>query len=373
MIDVKDFFNSLKNHGVHNFYGVPDSLLKNVCAYVSDNTKLSQHLITANEGSAVAIAAGHYIATGQMSLVYMQNSGFGNSLNPLLSLADSCVYGIPMLVMIGWRGEPGVKDEPQHIKQGKVMEQLLNVCDLSTFIIDKNTPNINSFLKSATELAITKSEPVILLVKKDTFGPYKLKNKIKDISNVSRENSINAIVEASEVDDIFISTTGMASRELFEIRDKNNQSHENDFLTVGSMGHANMVALGIAKNTDKNIFCIDGDGASIMHLGNLTSIGQSEAKNFIHILLNNAAHDSVGGQPTCADSIDMLSIAKACGYASVKIFYNLDNIKNYIEKIKMLPGPHFIELKIGKGARSNLGRPTLSPISNKESLMAKFK
>lgn len=373
MIDVKDFFDSLKNHGVHNFYGVPDSLLKNVCAHISDNTKSSQHLITANEGSAIAIAVGHYIATGQMSMVYMQNSGFGNSLNPLLSLADPCVYGIPMLVMVGWRGEPGIRDEPQHTKQGKVMEQLLDACGLSTIIIDKNTTNINSVLKSATDLAISRSEPVVLLVKKGTFGPYELKNKIKDISKITREDSIKAIVEASEINDIFISTTGMASRELFEIRVKNNQSHENDFLTVGSMGHANMIALGIANKTDKNIFCIDGDGASIMHLGNLTSIGQSEAKNFIHILLNNAAHDSVGGQPTCADRLNILAIAEACGYASSKSFSNLDNIKNYIDEIKSISGPHFIEIKIGKGSRSNLGRPTLSPVNNKKSLMAKFK
>jgi len=373
MIDVKDFFDSLKDQGVHNFCGVPDSLLKNVCAYISDNTKSSQYLITANEGSAVALAAGHYIATGQLSMVYMQNSGFGNAINPLLSLADSYVYSIPMLVMVGWRGEPGVKDEPQHIKQGEVMEQLLDACGLSTLIIDANTSNITAVLKSAKDLAITNSEPVILLVKKGAFGPYKLKNKIKDISKTTREESIKAIVESSEIDDIFISTTGMASRELFEIRVKNNQSHENDFLTVGSMGHANMIALGIANNTDKNIFCIDGDGASIMHLGNLTSIGQSEAKNFIHILLNNAAHDSVGGQPTCADKVDMPSIAMACGYASVKSFSNLDNIKNHIEKIKMQSGPHFLELKVGKGSRPDLGRPTSSPINNKESLMTKFK
>ena len=325
MIDVKGFFDSLRDQGITYFSGVPDSLLKNVCAYISDNTSPDEHLITANEGSAVAFAVGQYITTGKPSLVYMQNSGFGNAINPLLSLADAKVYGIPMLLMVGWRGEPGIKDEPQHIKQGEVMERLLDSCDLPTIIIGPETKSIEEVLKSAVQLTIANSQPVVLLVKKGTFGPYKLKNVMPNIAESSREDAIEMIVDASEADDIFVSTTGMPSRELFEIRVKNQQPHERDFLTVGSMGHANMIALGVAQNTDRNVFCIDGDGASIMHLGNLTSTGQSGAKNLIHILLNNAAHDSVGGQPTCADKIDLPLIAKACGYISFKT-----SIESYI-------------------------------------------
>ncbi|MDC3328444.1 phosphonopyruvate decarboxylase [Pseudomonadales bacterium] len=373
MIDVKAFFDSLANEGVNRFCGVPDSLLKNICAYISDNTAPSEHLITANEGSAVALAVGQYIATRQPSLVYMQNSGFGNAINPLLSLADAKVYGIPMLVMVGWRGELGVKDEPQHIKQGEVMERLLDACDLPTIIISAETKSIEEVLKSAVALTIANNQPVVLLVKKGTFGPYQLKNVMPDIAESSREDAIKMIVEASEADDIFVSTTGMPSRELFEIRVKNQQPHDKDFLTVGSMGHANMIALGVAQNTDRHVFCIDGDGASIMHLGNLTSTGQSGAKNLIHILLNNAAHDSVGGQPTCADAIDLPLIAKACGYISVKSMSKLDEIRNYIEKIKGQPGPHLLEVKIKKGSRSDLGRPTSSPIQNKEALMKAFR
>jgi len=372
VIDVKAFFDSLANEGVSRFCGVPDSLLKNICAYISDNTSPREHLITANEGSAVALAAGQFIATGKPSLVYMQNSGFGNALNPLLSLADAHVYGFPMLVMVGWRGEPGVKDEPQHTKQGEIMERLLEACNLPTIIIDAETKSIEDVLHSAVELTITNNQPVILLVKKDTFGPYKLKNVMPDIAESSREDAIKMIIEASEEDDIFVSTTGMPSRELFEIRVKNQQPHDKDFLTVGSMGHANMIALGVAHNTDRHVFCIDGDGASIMHLGNLTSTGQSGAKNLIHVLLNNAAHDSVGGQPTCADAIDLPLIAKACGYVSVKSMSQLDEMQNYIEKIKSLPGPHLLEVKIKKGSRSDLGRPTSSPIQNKEALMKTF-
>lgn len=372
MIDVKEFFDSLKNQGVTNFSGVPDSLLKNICAYISDNTKSNEHLITANEGSAVALGVGQYISSGKPSLVYMQNSGFGNAINPLLSLADAKVYGIPMLVMVGWRGEPGTKDEPQHIKQGEVMERLLDACDISTIIIGPETKDIAEVTRSAVALTTANNKPVVFLVKKGAFCPYKLKNTIPDIAETSREDAIEMIIEASQIDDIFVSTTGMPSRELFEIRVKNQQSHAKDFLTVGSMGHASMIAMGIAQNTDKHVFCIDGDGASIMHLGNLTSTGQSGAKNIIHIILNNAAHDSVGGQPTCAAEVDLPLIAKACGYVSVKSISKLDEIQNYIEKIKGQPGPHLLEVKIKKGSRSDLGRPTSSPVQNKEALMKGF-
>lgn len=373
MIDVKDFFDSLANEGISRFCGVPDSLLNNICAYISDNTTPSEHLITANEGSAVALAVGQYIATREPSLVYMQNSGFGNAVNPLLSLADAKVYGIPMLVMIGWRGEPGTKDEPQHVKQGEVMERLLNACDIPSIIIDAATRNIETVLKSLVDKAITNNQPVVLLVKKGTFEPYKLKNIEPDISEGSREDAINNVVEASLKDDIFVSTTGMASRELFEIRVRNKQSHEQDFLTVGSMGHASMIALGIAQNTGRHVFCIDGDGASLMHLGNLTSIGQSGAKNFIHVLLNNAAHDSVGGQPTCASAIDIPLIAKACGYVSSVSISKINEIKNCIEFLKSKPGPHLLEVKVRKGSRSDLGRPTSTPAQNKEALMKIFR
>ena len=239
-----------------------------------------------------------------------------------------------MLLMVGWRGEPGVKDEPQHIKQGEVMEQLLDTCGLPTIVIGPETKNIQEVLKSAVQQTIANNQPVVLLIKKGAFGPYKLKNAMPDIAESSREDAIEMIIDALEEDDIFVSTTGMPSRELFEIREKNQQPHEKDFLTVGSMGHASMIALGIAQNTDRHVFCIDGDGASIMHLGNLTSMGQSSANNFIHILLNNAAHDSVGGQPTCADMIDLPSIAKSCGYVSFNSMSKLDEAQNYIHQIK---------------------------------------
>ena len=372
MIDVKEFFGALRDQGIHNFSGVPDSLLKDICAYISDNTTSSQHLITANEGSAVALAVGQYIATGQLSLIYMQNSGFGNAINPLLSVAASEVYSIPMLVMIGWRGEPGVKDEPQHVKQGAVMEELLNACDVPFVVIDAETKHISKIVKSTVEKAISNSRPVVLLVRQGAFGTYELKQSTQNISEESREDAIKMVVQASGPEDVFVSTTGKASRELFEIRVQNKQSHEKDFLTVGSMGHASMIALGIAQNTNRHVFCIDGDGASLMHLGNLTSTGQSGARNLIHILLNNAAHDSVGGQATCANEVDIPLIAKACGYASASSICELSEMESYINRFKLLPGPHLLEVRIRKGSRSNLGRPTSTPLENKEALMKVF-
>jgi phosphonopyruvate decarboxylase len=369
MISAKDFFDALTEQGVTNFSGVPDSLLKDICAYISDNTSSTQHVITANEGAAIALAAGQYLTSGKPSLVYMQNSGFGNAINPLLSLVDQKVYSIPMLVMIGWRGEPGVKDEPQHLKQGEIMIDLLDACGLPTVVIDAKTPNINEELELAMKQSINGSQPVVLLIRKGTFKTYKLKNIALDISQETREEAINKVIEASEENDLFISTTGMASRELFEIRVKNNQPHDRDFLTVGSMGHASMIALGIAQNTDKHVFCIDGDGACLMHLGNLTSIGQSGAINLIHILLNNSAHDSVGGQPTVAGQVDLTLIAKACGYASVGSISEIEKIGSYIMQLKHHPGPHLLEVKIKKGSRAALGRPTSTPRENKEALM----
>ena len=373
MIDPKYFFNALKNEGIENFCGVPDSLLKDICAYISDNTEDCNHMITANEGSAIALAAGQYISSGRPSLVYMQNSGFGNAVNPLLSLADKDVYSIPMLVMIGWRGEPGVKDEPQHVKQGFIMESLLQSCDLNYYIIDDKSHDIDLIINAAVKRSLSECAPVILLVRKNTFAKYRLKEAQSNLSNLTREEAIKAVIGSSSKDDIIVSTTGMASRELYEIRISNKQPHSNDFLTVGSMGHASMIALGIAQRTTKNVYCIDGDGSAIMHLGNMSSVGQSNRNNYIHILLNNAAHDSVGGQPTLAGKIDLSEVASACGYKSVKTVNNAKDIELNINNFFNLDGPHLLQVKICKGSRSDLGRPKSSPAENKKLLMSTIK
>lgn len=370
MISPETFFNELMRNGVSKFSGVPDSLLKYFCAYVSDNSEKGSHIITANEGSAIGLAAGQYVASGKPSLVYMQNSGFGNALNPLLSLADPEVYGVPMILMIGWRGEPGVKDEPQHIKQGSKMIPLLMACDIPYFILNSNEENIPDYVGKVTKCAKDNYSPVVILVQKNTFSSYKSKQKQNEVSEILRESAIEEIVSISDEYDLFVSTTGMPSRELFEIREIRGEQHNKDFLTVGSMGHASMIALGLSQSFKKgNVFCIDGDGSSIMHMGNITSIGQSNNENLIHVVLNNGSHDSVGGQPTCANEISLPTIAKACGYKTANSVSRLKQIKLLIKKLKESIGPHFLEIKIKKGSRDDLGRPTSSPRENLDFLM----
>jgi len=365
MISPEIFFQALRANGVTKFSGVPDSLLKSFCAYVSDHSASADHTITANEGSAVALAAGQYIATGQPSMVYLQNSGLGNTLNPLLSLADPLVYSVPMLLMVGWRGEPGVKDEPQHVKQGAVMEALLDACEIPYRVLTADEKDVAEVVKNMAALSRAKKCPVVILVKKNTFESYKLQSSEANIYEMTREDAITEVVNRCDERDLFVSTTGMSSRELFEIRVRNGQSHERDFLTVGSMGHASMIALGIADcRPNQRVVCLDGDGASIMHLGNITTLGQSEANNLIHIVLNNGAHDSVGGQPTCAYDINLPDIAKSSGYAAVLSISHINAIAPAIEKCSEGTGPYFIEIKIKKGARDDLGRPTSSPKDN---------
>lgn len=365
MISPKQFYDALLESQITKFSGVPDSLLKSFCCYVSEHSKPDNHTITANEGSAVALAAGQYIATGSPSLVYMQNSGFGNAVNPLLSLADPLVYGVPMLVMVGWRGEPGIKDEPQHVKQGAVMESLLEACDIPYGILSSDTEDVSGFIKNMVIMAVSKRCPAVILVRKGTFQPYSWKDKPSQDWEMYREQAIEVIVKSCDERCIFVSTTGMPSRELYEIRERNNDAHHRDFLTVGSMGHASMIALGIAETQRaKTVVCLDGDGASIMHLGNLTTVGQSDSYNLIHILLNNGAHDSVGGQPTCGFGIDLAAIALASGYKTALVLTSIDDVPSVVKICRNSMGPHFVEIKINKGARSDLGRPGSSPREN---------
>ncbi len=370
MVNVEHFAESLMCEGVDFFTGVPDSLLKNFCAYVTDNCA-GNHVIAANEGGAVGLAAGHYLATGKPALVYMQNSGQGNAVNPLASLADPDVYSIPMVLLVGWRGEPGVKDEPQHVKQGKVTISLFETLGIPTEILPDDESAALDMARKMVERAKSESRPVAIVVRKGLFGDYTLKNKEADISDLKREAAIEDILRALPEDAVVISTTGMISREVYETRVRLGQGHERDFLTVGSMGHAIMIALGIAKaQPERKIVCLDGDGASIMHLGNMAIAGQSGCANLTHIVLNNSAHDSVGGQPTVGGRIDLPSIAAACGY-DVHSVAGLENpLPLCVSALKTSTDkPSFVEIKVAKGARKDLGRPKEPPQVNKTLFM----
>jgi len=370
MISPKRFFEILKSSGIDFYTGVPDSLLKDFCAYVTDNVSKKDHIINSNEGAAIALASGHYIATGKPGLVYMQNSGIGNAINPLLSLADSEVYSIPILLVIGWRGEPGKKDEPQHVKQGKVTLNLLKAMNISYEIINNSTGNTEDIIRKAYSTMTELSCPFALIISEGTFEEYKLINDTQSDYQFNREEAIKIILDDLSSDDIIVSTTGKTSREVFEYRKKNNQGHQNDFLTVGSMGHCSQIALGIAlEKNKKQVYVLDGDGAVIMHMGSLAILGSEAPENFRHILFNNGAHDSVGGQPTAGFKTDFSAIARACGYKLSITAETEMEIKNGLISIKRNPGPVFLEIRVNKGSRKDLGRPTTTPVENRIALM----
>lgn len=365
---AEDFFTLLKSNNSNFFCGVPDSLLKDFCAYLDDNCK--NHIITANEGNAIALACGHYLATKEISVVYMQNSGLGNCINPLVSLSDEEVYNIPILMIIGWRGEPQEQDEPQHIKQGKITDKLLDTIGIDYSILPKDFETAKYIINKAYEYMRTTQKSYALIVRKNTFDKYSQKNQKQNNYEITREEAINTIVSKLSQKDIIISSTGQISRELYECRQNNNQSHKQDFLTVGSMGHTSSIALGVAlEKKNKNVWCFDGDGAFLMHMGGAVVISSKKLKNFRHIIFNNESHDSVGAQPTVSKEINFEQLAKAIGYDygfSVKTKQELSDI---IPKLQNLNGTCLLEIKVKNGSRTDLGRPKEKPKENKKLFM----
>ena len=374
MISPKFFYDTLACYGIDFYAGVPDSLLKNLCAYITDRADAAHNIIAANEGGAMGLAAGHYVATGHIPVVFMQNSGEGIIINPLVSLTDPDVYNIPVLLVIGWRGKPGVHDEPQHVKQGKVTTGLLNVMGIDYTVLSKEEDKAEAQIKKAVTYMQATKQCYALVIEKDTFDSYTLQNVEKNDLTMSREEAIQTVAAALGEKDAIVSTTGMISRELFEYRTAMNQGHERDFLTVGSMGHASQIALGIAlAKQDRRVWCFDGDGASIMHMGSMAIVANKSPKNYIHVVFNNGAHDSVGGQPTVGLKIDLPAIAKAVGYPqtySVSSKEELEKLltSSFLHQTSSI-GPVFLEVKVKKGNRKDLGRPTTTPIQNKEALM----
>ena len=353
MISPAFFIAKLKEYGIDFFAGVPDSLLKSVCAFITDNFDVQHNIISANEGAAVGLAAGHYLATGKPACVYMQNSGEGNIINPLASLTDPEVYNIPVLLLIGWRGRPGIHDEPQHIKQGKVTLGLLDAMGIQYAVLSKEEEQAEKQIENAF-VALKNKEVYALIIEKDTFESYQLMNVENNNLSLSREEAIQTVAASIDDKDCIVSTTGMISRELFEFRSSNGQSHERDFLTVGSMGHASQISLGIAlAKPERRVWCFDGDGAVIMHMGSMAIIGTKAPKNFVHIVFNNGAHDSVGGQPTAGLKIDLPAIAKASGYLHSFSVDNKEVLLGILDQTKALTGPILIEIKVKTNTQSD--------------------
>lgn len=357
--------------GADFYTGVPDSQLKALSSYLMDHYGIDpkHHIIAANEGNCVGLAAGYHLATGKVPVVYLQNSGEGNIINPVASLLNDKVYAIPVIFVIGWRGEPGVHDEPQHIYQGEVTLKLLEDMDIACHVIGNNSDeseitavmeDFNSLLKAGKNVAF--------VVRKGGLS-YDGKVEYRNDYVLTREEAIKHVIRFSD-DNPIVSTTGKASRELFEAREANGQGHACDFLTVGSMGHSSSIALGVALNQpERKVWCIDGDGAVLMHMGAMAVIGSNKPANLIHIVINNGAHESVGGMPTVAGEIDLISIAKACGYQFAVSVDNADDLDIELKKAKESQGLTLIEVKCAIGARDNLGRPTTTPIENKENFM----
>lgn len=375
MISPKEFHKKIKKLGVSFFTGIPDSLLKNYCYYIDDYEKNEDHIIAANEGGALAIAMGYNLATGKIPLIYLQNSGFGNLVNPLLSLTDKDVYSIPGILLIGWRGEPDIPDEPQHKKQGKITLDLLDTMDIPYYLLDKmlDDTEIENILNQCIKDVKSKSRINALVVKKGFFDNYKPVNKDQSKFKLTRERAIELVVSQIK-DGLIIATTGLASRELYDYRNRTNGDHSQDFLVVGGMGHASQIAMGIAlQSKKKRIICLDGDGAVIMHMGSLPIIGSNIPNNMIHILLNNGAHDSVGGQNTVGFEIDLSEIAKISGYKEVFSFDTEAEILSAINEISKMDGPIFVEIKVKKGFRDEIGRPKTTPIENKNRFVSRLK
>lgn len=357
--------------GADFYTGVPDSQLKALCDYLMNTYGIDKkhHIIAANEGNCTALAAGYHLATGKVPVVYMQNSGEGNIINPVASLLNDKVYAIPMIFIIGWRGEPGIHDEPQHIYQGEVTIKLMEDMGIETFVIGKETTceEIADVMKCYRKI-LEQGKNVAFVIRKDALE-YSEKVKYINSNTMVREEIIRHIVKISGEDPI-ISTTGKASRELFETREANGQSHKYDFLTVGSMGHSSSIALGVALNKpNAKIWCVDGDGAVLMHMGAMAVIGANAPANLVHIVINNGAHETVGGMPTVASMLDLVAIAKACGYPNVVCVDNFADLDKELETAKLRNELSLIEVKCSIGARADLGRPTTTAIENKENFM----
>lgn len=372
MIETKEIYDYMISKNLDFFVGVPDSLLKDICSCIKENTPSTNNIIAANEGNAVGIAAGYHLSTGKIGTVYMQNSGIGNAVNPILSLIDEEVYKVPMLFIVGWRGEPGTKDEPQHVKQGKVTTDLFKAMKIEYLILNAENDEYKAQIDYATKYMLDNNKPIAIIVKKNSFTEYKFKKEKNDYT-LTREKALSIIIDNITEKDMVVSTTGKTSREIFEIRENRNEPHSNDFLTVGSMGHTSSIALGMSIGTNKNVYCIDGDGSFLMHMGGLAIASKNAKPNFKYILINNGAHESVGGQPTIAFDIDIENIIKAFRFDEVYIASSEEEIQKGMLEIKNTDKKYAMIINVKQGSREDLGRPTISPEDNKKDIMNKIK
>ncbi len=368
------FLDACSGAGIDFFTGVPDSLLKGLCdeLFSRFGTDGDSHIVAHNEGGAVALCAGHYLATGRPGLCYMQNSGIGNAVNPLVSLMDPAVYSLPCLLVIGWRGEPGVTDEPQHVRQGQITPGLLELMGIPCFVLSPDTTD-ELFLSHFRDLiaVLNSGRTAAIVVRKGSFQSD-CKPDYRNGYSMLRETALSRILALADPSSVFVCTTGKLSREVFELRESRHETHCMDFLTVGSMGHAGMIALGIALGKpDRQVWCLDGDGACLMHLGSLPVIGGKRPANFVHIVINNGAHETVGGMPVRSGTLDIASLAASSGYARILTADSEESLDIALhEAAGATSGPVLIEIRCACGSRKDLGRPTTTPAMNRDALMS---
>lgn len=374
MLDQERVYKTFCDNGVTFFTGVPDSYLNGFCTYLLNNAPENRNIIAANEGNAVGIASGHYFATGEVPLVYMQNSGLGNTINPLASLVDEHVYAVPMILLIGWRGQPGTSDWPQHELQGEITLKLLETLHIPYAILEDDFEKAAEKIVTAIKDAKENRKPYALVAPKGVMAGEKLNNR-DALYTLSREDAINIILDEMPADTVYSATTGRATRELFFLRERRNESHGNDFLNVGSMGHTSSVALGIAlEKKDRYVVTLDGDSAAMMHMGAMTMVSKLNVPNFIHIVLNNGAHESVGGQPSSGYLIDFTKIAGACGYATVGKHVSTKNeLVAALKKLRKTNRAGFIDVRIHKGLTGKLPPLDFSHRQAIDSLMENLK
>jgi phosphonopyruvate decarboxylase len=362
VIDPVRFIAELEAAGVEFFVGVPDSLMKDFSAALAVHVPATRHIVAANEGNAVAIAMGHALTTGRPGLVYLQNSGLGNTINPLLSLVDPEVYGVPMILLIGWRGEPGAPDEPQHVKQGRITPEMLDAMEVPWLELNAGVESVGELVRSAIGGATQREGPVAIVVRRGAFAvPVSEIGVLPETRALSREEALKRVVAKIPHGALVVSTTGMLSRELFELRIAAGGGDDFDLLTVGGMGHASSIALGVALAApNREVWCLDGDGAVLMHMGALAVIARSAGSRFHHVVFNNRVHDSVGGQPTAIDVVDVPALARATGYRWAARAATLRKIDELLSSVKG-QGPSLLEVVVRPGHRPDLGRPTRTP------------
>lgn len=373
MLEPQFAYEAFTEAGVDFWSGVPDSLLKHFCAFVADTVPEGRHVIAANEGGAVAMAAGHYLATGKPAVVYMQNSGLGNALNPLISLASPEVYGLPMVLVIGWRGEPGTADEPQHVKQGTATQDLLDAAGIPHIVLSEDAPTAAEQIADTVKASVTTEQPHAIVVRAGTFSSYASPSGEWADEPLSREDAVALIADSLSDDAVVVATTGKTSRELYEHRIRTGTTGDMDFLTVGGMGLASQIALGIDLSTSgRDVWAIDGDGALLMHLGATAVIAEHATRRFRHIVLNNHVHDSVGGQPTPTQRVSVPQLALAAGYRSAATARTESDIRSALAELAAAEGPSLLEIEVRPGARDDLGRPKSTPADNKRALMSRL-